>query len=54
MGQVEFSRSSLGRRRRCDILVNSAGIGCLENALQKMEVKDWDDVLNTNLRAFST
>ncbi len=36
--------------RRCDILVNSAGIGCFGHPLHEMEIQDWDDVLNTNLR----
>ena len=36
--------------RRCDILVNSAGIGCFGHPLHEMEIQDWEDVLNTNLR----
>ena len=36
--------------RRCDILVNSAGIGCFGHPLHEMELQDWEDILNTNLR----
>jgi 3-oxoacyl-[acyl-carrier protein] reductase len=50
-GQVEEFAQFLGKESaRCDILVNSAGIGCFGDPLHEMEVKDWDDVLNTNLR----
>lgn len=36
--------------RRCDILVNGAGIGCFGRPLHQMELQDWDDIINTNLR----
>ncbi|MDT8070193.1 MAG: SDR family oxidoreductase [Terriglobia bacterium] len=36
--------------RRCDILVHSAGIGCFGQPLHEMDLQDWEDVMNTNLR----
>lgn len=35
---------------RCDILINNAGIGNFGAPLHKLEPRDWDQVLNTNLR----
>jgi 3-oxoacyl-[acyl-carrier protein] reductase len=50
-GQVEELAQFVGKEgNRCDILVNSAGIGCFGDPLHEMEVQDWDQVLNTNLR----
>jgi 3-oxoacyl-[acyl-carrier protein] reductase len=50
-GQVEELAQFVGKEStRCDILVNSAGIGCFGDPLHEMEIKDWDTVLNTNLR----
>jgi NAD(P)-dependent dehydrogenase (short-subunit alcohol dehydrogenase family) len=50
-GQVEELAQFVGKESsRCDILVNSAGIGCFGDPLHEMEVQDWDQVLNTNLR----
>lgn len=40
---------------RCDILVNNAGVGCFGDPLHQMELQDWEDTINTNLRgAFYT
>ena len=50
-GQVEELAQFVGKEgNRCDILVNSAGIGCFGDPLHEMEVQDWVQVLNTNLR----
>ena len=38
------------RHGRCDILVNNAGIGNFRSALHTLAPKDWDQILNTNLR----
>ncbi len=46
----EFAEFVNKESRRCDILVNSAGIGCFGHPLHEMEIQDWEDVLNTNLR----
>jgi NAD(P)-dependent dehydrogenase (short-subunit alcohol dehydrogenase family) len=35
---------------RLDILVNNAGIGAFAQPLHRMDPKEWDQVLNTNLR----
>jgi 3-oxoacyl-[acyl-carrier protein] reductase len=35
---------------RLDILINNAGIGAFAQPLHRMDPKDWDQVLNTNLR----
>ena len=35
---------------RLDILVNNAGIGAFAQPLHRMDPKEWDAVLNTNLR----
>jgi 3-oxoacyl-[acyl-carrier protein] reductase len=37
--------------RRIDILINNAGIGVFGKPLHELAPHDWDDVLNTNLRA---
>jgi len=44
----EHIRSACGR---CDILVNNAGIGNQGHPLHEMAVKDWDQLMATNLRA---
>jgi 3-oxoacyl-[acyl-carrier protein] reductase len=50
-GQVEELAQFVSKESgRCDILVNSAGIGCFGEPLHKMNLQDWEDVLNTNLR----
>jgi NAD(P)-dependent dehydrogenase (short-subunit alcohol dehydrogenase family) len=50
-GQVEELAQFVGKEgNRCDILVNSAGVGCFGDPLHEMEIQDWDQVLNTNLR----
>jgi NADP-dependent 3-hydroxy acid dehydrogenase YdfG len=36
--------------RRCDILINNAGIGLLGKSLIEMEPADWDNLMGTNLR----
>src|SRR5512142_330280 len=46
----EFAEFVNKESRRCDILVNGAGIGCFGHPLHEMEVQDWDDVVHTNLR----
>jgi NAD(P)-dependent dehydrogenase (short-subunit alcohol dehydrogenase family) len=35
---------------RLDILVNNAGVGAFSQPLHRMDPKEWDAVLNTNLR----
>ena len=51
----EFAEFVNKESRRCDILVNGAGIGCFGHPLHEMEIQDWDDVVHTNLRgAFYT
>lgn len=50
-GQVEELAEFVGKESsRCDILVYSAGIGCFGEPLHKIDLQDWDDVLDTNLR----
>ena len=36
---------------RCDILVNNAGIGVLRKPLIELPVEEWDQMMDTNLRA---
>jgi NAD(P)-dependent dehydrogenase (short-subunit alcohol dehydrogenase family) len=36
---------------RCDILVNNAGVGVARKPLVDLPVEEWDQVMNTNLRA---
>ena len=36
---------------RCDILVNNAGIGVLRKPLIDLPVEEWDQMMDTNLRA---
>ena len=36
---------------RCDILINNAGLGILRKPLIDLPVADWDQMMNTNLRA---
>jgi 3-oxoacyl-[acyl-carrier protein] reductase len=36
---------------RCDILVNNAGIGVLRKPLVDLSVEEWDQMMDTNLRA---
>ena len=50
------SVSALGQRikdecGRCDILVNNAGISVLRKPLVDLPVEEWDQMMNTNLRA---
>jgi NAD(P)-dependent dehydrogenase (short-subunit alcohol dehydrogenase family) len=50
------SVAALGQRikdecGRCDILVNNAGIGVLRKPLIDLPVEEWDQMMNTNLRA---
>jgi NAD(P)-dependent dehydrogenase (short-subunit alcohol dehydrogenase family) len=50
-GDVEEFAQFVGKEgSRCDILVNSAGVGCFGDPLYAMETQDWDQILNTNLR----
>jgi 3-oxoacyl-[acyl-carrier protein] reductase len=44
----ERVRSECGR---CDILVNNAGVGVLRKPLIDLSVEEWDQVMDTNLRA---
>ncbi len=55
-GQVEELAQFVHKEGgRCDILVNNAGVGCFGDPLHQMELQDWDDIINTNLRgAFYT
>lgn len=39
------------RHGRCDILVNSAGVGSMGRPLHAMNIEDWDMLMATNLRA---
>ncbi len=36
---------------RCDILINNAGIGVLRKPLIELPVEEWDQMMDTNLRA---
>lgn len=36
---------------RCDLLVNNAGVGVLRKPLIDLPVSEWDQMMNTNLRA---
>lgn len=36
---------------RCDILVNNAGVGVLRKPLVDLPVEEWDQMMDTNLRA---
>jgi 3-oxoacyl-[acyl-carrier protein] reductase len=36
---------------RCDILVNNAGVGVLRKPLIDLSVEEWDQMMDTNLRA---
>jgi len=40
-----------GKYGRCDILVNSAGVGNRGRPMHEMSVADWDLLMETNLRA---
>lgn len=51
----EFSVAKLAglvesRYRRCDVLVNNAGIGLIGQPLHEMAPTDWDRLMGTNLR----
>jgi NAD(P)-dependent dehydrogenase (short-subunit alcohol dehydrogenase family) len=52
----EKAVSSLGetvrqQHGRCDILVNNAGVGVLRKPLVDLPVAEWDQMMDTNLRA---
>jgi NAD(P)-dependent dehydrogenase (short-subunit alcohol dehydrogenase family) len=52
----EKAVASLGERvrnehGRCDILVNNAGVGVLRKPLIDLPVNEWDQLMDTNLRA---
>lgn len=47
---TEFARAFHGRFQRLDILVNNAGVGSFKTPLHQLELKEWDQVTNTNLR----
>ncbi|MFP4473011.1 MAG: 3-oxoacyl-[acyl-carrier-protein] reductase [Candidatus Omnitrophota bacterium] len=49
----EMTDKILDKRGRIDILINNAGI-TRDNLLLRMEEKDWDAVLNTNLKGVFT
>ena len=46
-----FGRQVKEQFGRCDILVNNAGIGVLRKPLVDLPPEDWDQMMNTNLRA---
>ena len=51
LGSVERLAQTVEKKfGRIDILVNNAGIGSFNGPLYKMPPKDWDSILNTNLR----
>lgn len=47
---AEFAALIQQRHRRCDILVNNAGVGKFGAPLHEMALRDWDEVMKTNLR----
>jgi NADP-dependent 3-hydroxy acid dehydrogenase YdfG len=50
-GLQEFGETLAARWARCDALINSAGIGRLGKPLHAMSAEEWDETLETNLRA---
>lgn len=46
----DFTAAVQQRHGRCDILVNNAGVGKIGAPLHEMPLKDWDTVMETNLR----
>jgi 3-oxoacyl-[acyl-carrier protein] reductase len=46
-----FGRKVEQEHGRCDILVNNAGVGVLRKPLVQLEVEEWDQMIDTNLRA---
>jgi 3-oxoacyl-[acyl-carrier protein] reductase len=48
---ASFGEQVASEHGRCDILVNNAGIGVLRKPLIELRVEDWDQMMNTNLRA---
>lgn len=45
-----FAASIERKHGRCDVLVNNAGVGKIGTPLHEMASKDWETVMNTNLR----
>lgn len=47
---TEFAGAFRSRFQRLDILVNNAGVGSFKTPLHQLELKDWNEVLDINLR----
>jgi 3-oxoacyl-[acyl-carrier protein] reductase len=50
-GVMAFGEKVTRDHGRCDILVNNAGIGVLRKPLIELPVEEWDQMMDTNLRA---
>lgn len=48
---TRFAAGVKERHRRCDVLVNNAGVGRIGSPLHEMTSADWDVVMGTNLKA---
>lgn len=46
-----FAEGLAQRHGRCDLLINNAGIGRIGKPLTEMAPEEWDEVMDTNLRA---
>lgn len=47
----QFAATILANFKTVDIVVNNAGVGSFGGPLHSLDPKDWDRVMNTNLRA---
>jgi NAD(P)-dependent dehydrogenase (short-subunit alcohol dehydrogenase family) len=46
-----FAADVLGRHRRCDVLINNAGLGHFSTPLHTLSPSDWERTMALNLRA---
>lgn len=48
---TSLATAVLARHRRCDVLINNAGLGHFKGPLHTLEPDEWDRTMETNLRA---
>ena len=47
----QFSKTLAQQWERCDVLVNNAGVGRIGKPLHEMSPEEWNETMDTNLRA---